>query len=240
VPKANLAAEEHLAALERLNKMAEGFAAMVSHESRTALTGIQGLSELIRDGGLTPEETREYAQYIFQDAERVNRMISDLLDLNHLETARTQLRRGPVDINRVITETAQPGQYDGESQRVTLRLGQALPRVGGDFDRLTQVMTNLLRFARRNSSPGAEIVVTSIDLNDQVEVSVQAGSFRSIDFNDWLIGRYERYETRPSQIIGVGLGLAIARAIVELHGGRIWVHEEGGREPEFHFLLPAL
>ena len=75
---------------------------------------------------------------------------------------------------------------------------------------------------------------------DRVEVGLQAGSFRSVDFEDWLIGRYERYENRPSQIIGVGLGLAIARAIVELHGGRIWVHQDATNGPEFRFSLPAL
>jgi signal transduction histidine kinase len=220
--------------------MVEGFASMVGHESRTALTGIQGWSELIRDGDLTAEEMREYAGYIFQDAERVNHMIGDLLDLNHLETSRTQLRRAPVDINRVISEAVARVRSRADGRNVGVYLGDDPPQVSGDFDRLSQVVANLLVFALRNSAPKTEIVVTSTSLNDRVEVGLQAGSFRSVDFEDWLLGRYERYENRPSQIIGVGLGLAIARAIVELHRGRIWVHQDATKGPEFRFSLPAL
>ena len=229
----------HLAALERLTKMVDGFASMISHESRTALTGIQGWSELIREGELTPEETREYAQYIFQDAQRINRLIGDILDLNHLEAGVTELRHSPVDINRVIREAAERIRSADEDASVTLQLNNDLPAIAGDFDRISQAVENLFGFAHRNSSPKAEIVVVSRRLGEEVEVSLEAGSFRSVDFEDWLIGRYERYETRPSQIIGGGLGLAIARVIVELHGGRIWVHEAGTKGPEFHFSLPV-
>jgi signal transduction histidine kinase len=218
--------------------MVQGFSSMVSHESRTALTGIQGWSELIRDGDLTPEETREYAQYIFQDAQRVNRLIGELLDLNRLETAQSGLQRARVDINRVITEAAERIRSTHDYGSLTLQLGDDLPPVAGDSERLSEVIANLLRFAL-STSPSSEMYISSSSLPDEVEVTLPAGLHTSVDFDDWLNGRYERYENRPSQVIGAGLGLAIARVIVELHGGRIWVDEAAGRGAEFHFTLPA-
>ena len=79
---ADVAAAEHLSALERLDYLIAGFASMVSHETRTALTGIQGMSELILSGDSDPDEVREYAKYIFNDAERLNRLLGDMLEVS--------------------------------------------------------------------------------------------------------------------------------------------------------------
>src|SRR5690348_7669354 len=76
----------HLAALEHLNQMIAGFASMVSHETRSALVGIQGWSELIRDGGISDDEIRSCASDIFDGAQRIEKMIGQMFDLNHLET----------------------------------------------------------------------------------------------------------------------------------------------------------
>src|SRR5260370_5093139 len=91
--------------LEKLDHTKTEFLSIVSHEFRTALTGIQGFSELIRDGGLEPDEVRAYGGYIFNDADPINRPIGDKLDLARMESGRLGMRSGDVDIHQVLTQT---------------------------------------------------------------------------------------------------------------------------------------
>src|SRR2546425_327249 len=93
------------ATLEKLDRTKTEFLSIVSHEFRTALTGIQGFSELIRDGGIEPDEVRAYGGYIFNDADRVNRLIGDMLDLDRMESGRMSIRTTDVDINEVLSDS---------------------------------------------------------------------------------------------------------------------------------------
>lgn len=229
----------HLAALERLNKMIAAFASMVSHETRTALVGIQGLSELIREGDLTPAEIREYAEDIFREAEKVNVMIGQFLDLNTLEITPTPVRSIPVDVNGLVTEVV--GQVRRKLNHVTIELdlNADVAVVNGDRDRLRQVFQNVIVFATRGAKPDSHIfVATSLD-GGLVNVTICCSRVPVGDFDDWLYGRYERYEERPSAMIGAGPGLAIARTITELHGGHIAVTGSQRRGSEFKISLPA-
>ncbi len=103
---AEAAAHANLAELEKLDHMKTEFTSMVSHEFRTALTGIQGMSELINGGTMKPDEVHEYSGYIFQEAERVNRLITDMLDLDRLEAGKMQLQLAMMDLNTVVEGVA--------------------------------------------------------------------------------------------------------------------------------------
>lgn len=230
---------DHLDALERLNKIVAGFASMVSHEMRTALVGIQGLSELIRDQALTEAEVRDYAEEIFQEATRINRLIGDMLDLNHLETGRAPLHPSSVDLAAVIRDVVGRTSWTRWQPVFTLELDGAVPPVAGDPGRLSQLVDNLVGFVLSTSRNGARITISAENLGRLVAVSLHSDSLKAVGFEDWLYGRYERYEQRPSAIIGAGLGLAIARIIVELHDGRIWVETKQGAGSSFHFTLAA-
>src|SRR2546422_10858755 len=94
--------------LEKLDRTKTEFLSIVSHEFRTALTGIQGFSELIRDGGLEADEVRAYGGYIFNDADRGNRLIGDMLDLDRMESGRMSMRTSDVGINDVLMEAVSP------------------------------------------------------------------------------------------------------------------------------------
>jgi signal transduction histidine kinase len=225
-------AMQHLAALERLEHIIAAFASMVSHQTRTALVGIQGLSELIMEGELTRDEVRACASDIFSEAQRVDAMIGEMFDLNRLETRQSSFRQVDVDLNEVVREAV--GRL-----HANLEVDVDLPVVHGDPDRLRQALQKFFSFVQRSSAGGSRIDVTTRRRSAAAHLSVRSSSSRVVDLEDWLYGRYERYEQRPSAIMGAGLGLAIARAIIELHGGRITVHLPPGGGAEFDIMLPA-
>jgi len=238
--QAEVAAAAHMVALERLSYLITGFASMVSHETRTALTGIQGLSELILTGDSDPAEVREYAECIFKDAERLNRLLGDLLDLNQMQTRPFHLRTEPVDLNRVVQEAVERFRASNPAQTIALSLSQPVASVAGDPDRLGQVIDNLIRLAARFADKGGRMDVCSAQRDGGVDVLVRyPGNQQMADFDDWLYGRYERFEKNPSSVTGVGLGLAIARVIVERHGGQIRLDSTSGGSSEICFTIPV-
>jgi signal transduction histidine kinase len=232
---------ENLAGLERLNKMKSEFVSMVSHEFRTALVGIQGFSEMIRDEELEIPDIKGLAGDINNDAMRLNRMISEMLDLDRMEAGKIHLELKPVDLNAILEDAIQRAQVGAERHRLVADLDLALPVASGDSDRLIQVVSNLLSNAIKYSPEGGEVRVTSRGRDGSVEVSVEDhGLGIPAEFIDRIFGRYERFESnRTSKVTGTGLGLAISRQIVELHGGRIWVESAAGKGSTFHFSIPA-
>jgi PAS domain S-box-containing protein len=238
---AESAAMANLASLERLNKLKSEFVTMVSHEFRTALTGIQGFSEVMRDDSVTPDEVKEFAGDINSDAVRLSRMITEMLDLDRMEAGRMKLNLGPVDINMLLSDAAGRARVASTKHVVTVQLGSGVPQIVGDSDRLFQVLTNLLSNAIKYSPAGGEVVASSSLEGGNVKISVRdRGPGIPTEFVDKIFGRYERYEGNPkSHVIGTGLGLAIARQIVEMHRGRIWVESTLGTGSDFCFTIPV-
>ena len=234
------AAMANLAGLERLSQLKSEFVSLVSHEFRTALVGIQGFSEMIRDQELSTEETKTFAGDINKDAQRLNRMITEMLELDRIEAGRMILNIVPVDLNAIVTDAAERARATSQKHTIVTRLDPELPAARGDSDRLFQVVSNLLSNAVKYSA-GGEILVTSQAADGVLRVSVRDhGLGIPPDFVKKLFGRYERFEGKDkTKVIGTGLGLAITRQIVELHGGKIWVDSTVGAGSEFHFTLPV-
>jgi PAS domain S-box-containing protein len=230
-----------LAELERINKMKSEFVSVVSHEFRTALAGIQGFSELIRDENLGKSEMKEFASDINKDALRLNRMITDMLDLDRIEAGRISLRLSNVDLNAAITDTIERARASSSEHSIVADLDPSLPTILADGDRMVQVLSNLLNNAVKYSPAGGEIRVLSRRDGTQVLISVSdQGQGIPQEFLMRVFERYERYESSPaSRIIGTGLGLPIARQIVEMHGGKIWVESKVGTGSTFHFTIPV-
>jgi PAS domain S-box-containing protein len=239
--QAEEAAHANLAELEKLDHMKTEFTSMVSHEFRTALTGIQGMSELINGGAMSPADVHEYSGYIFQEAERVNRLITDMLDLDRLEAGKMKLQVSPMDLNAVVEGVAVRSSVVSSNHTIRTKLEANLPLVMGDVDRLVQVVTNLVSNAIKYSPVGGEILMSTRLVNGSVDVSIRDhGVGIPADFVDRLFGRFERYEKSPSKVIGTGLGLAIARQIIEMHSGKSWVESDEGNGSVFHFAIPAV
>lgn len=231
----------NLRELERLNNLKSEFVGLVSHEFRTALTGIQGFSELIRDGKLSPEEMREFAGDINVDALRLNRMITEMLDLDRIEAGKMSLSPVVLDLNLLIEECVARASVISAIHQIVTNLDPALPHVSGDADRLVQVVANLLGNAIKYSPAGGKVEVRSWAANNQVVVEVaDHGDGIPPEFIERVFERFERFESSPtSRIIGTGLGLPIARQIIGLHGGRMWVESRVGVGSIFHFSLPS-
>ena len=226
--------------LERLNRAKSDFVSVVSHEFRTPLTGIQGFSEMMSEEELTPEEMREYAGDINKDARRLNRMINEMLDLDKMESGRMQLHREPVDVNAVVTETADRIRPNAPSHPIRLTLDPAVGDIQGDRDKLTQVMTNLMNNAVKYSPSGGEIVVATRAEGDAVHVLVRDhGMGIPKEALGSIFERYGRVESPATRHIqGTGLGLPIVRQIVQLHGGTVWAESTVGEGSVFHVNLP--
>jgi PAS domain S-box-containing protein len=234
------AMDEINARVESLSRAKSALVAGVSHEFRTALTGIEGFSELLRDRQMEAAEVRELAGDINSEARRLSRLIADLLDLDRLESGTMPLRRRPVDVNAMLTTLADRVRRGFNSHRVTLRLAEALPAVDADPDRLTQVFANLLSNALKYSPAGSGIRVTSKGIDGGVRVAVRDhGPGVPADALELIFDRYMRLERETlSSVVGTGLGLPIVREIVRVHGGRVWAQNAATGGAVFTVELP--
>ena len=226
--------------LEKLDRTKTEFLSIVSHEFRTALTGIQGFSELIRDGGLEPDELRAYGGYIFNDADRVNRLIGDMLDLDRMESGRMSMRSGAVDINEVLSEAMARAGTAASTVEFKADLDPRLPIVAGDRDRLIQVVSNLVNNAIKYSPEGGTVTLFSrAGGRFRPDQHLGHGPRDSPDEIGHVFERFRRVRSGAAQSIpGTGLGLTIVKQIVEMHGGKIWVESAVGHGSAFHFTIP--
>ncbi|MGH7762891.1 MAG: PAS domain-containing sensor histidine kinase [Candidatus Dormibacteraceae bacterium] len=234
------AAMANLAGLERLSHLKSEFMSMVSHEFRTALTGIQGYSEVMKVDDVSPEEVREFAGDINADALRLNRLITDMLDMDRIESGRMQLHIADTDINQLTIEAADRARMSTAKHTIRVETDPRIISIQADADRLTQVVSNLLSNAIKYSPDGGDILVATNRQDGDVVVGVSDhGIGIPPEFRSRIFGRYERFEDPSSnKVMGTGLGLALSQQIVEMHKGRIWVESEVGHGSTFKFAIP--
>ncbi len=239
--EAEESAEANLVMLERLNELKSEFLQGVTYEFKTALMEINGSSELIRDGdGLEASEVKALAGDIYKNGARLDRMITEMLDLDRIETGRGSLSIAPVDLNAIIAREVQGVRANLDGAVLSVNLKASLPAVVGDATKLSEVVRTLLRNAIKYSPDGGLIVIASATHDGQVRVSVKdEGLAVRADFDNRLFGEGDLYTNNPiRKVVGTGLGLGIARQIVEMHGGQIGVDHLEGVGSISHFTLP--
>ena len=228
------------ARLEQVNKVQSDFITIVSHEFRTTLTGIQGFSELLRDEDFNVAEVKEYANDINIDALRLNRMISELLDLERMKSGKKSLDLSKIDINTILQEVAERLILIAPDHIVNLDMDESLPPLDGDYDRLMQVVTNLASNAVKYSPTYSTILLKSFQENDTIHIIVQDQGIGIPEASlEAIFAPYSRiYAAKTRYIQGIGLGLALVEQVVQMHEGHIWVESKLGHGSVFHVTLP--
>jgi signal transduction histidine kinase len=227
--------------LERASRHQSEFLTMVSHEFRTPLTSIITFTELLLDSaaGQVNQEQHEYLTDVFESSQRLLHMINDLLDLSRLEAGKVKLFREALDLKDLARDAERTVRPLAERKELTLRLDlpSGLPLVEADGLRVTQVLLNLFSNAIKFTPSGGTITVSARVREPWLEVAVSDTGI-GIARND-LKRIFEKFSQsgreRPE---GTGLGLPLARSLVELHGGQMWVESEIGQGSTFRFTLP--
>jgi signal transduction histidine kinase len=232
-------------ALREVARLKDEFLGQVSHELRTPLTIIHGYAELIADGHVPDESVvRATAQQIHASSALMTRLVDDLLDTSRLDAGRIELKPERVELVPWLARTTAAFGQATPSHRVIADLPDRkdLPPVRVDLDRLGQVMNNLLSNAVRYSGPGSEIRVAAHVFDAaRVEILVSDhGAGIAPDDCERIFEKFYRGKHGSTLAVrGAGLGLAVARSLVEAHGGEIGVRSTLGQGSTFWVRLPA-
>jgi signal transduction histidine kinase/FixJ family two-component response regulator len=230
---------------ENANRSKDDFLSIISHELRTPLSAVLGWAAMLRDQTLDPSRTRRAIEAIFNNATRQTHLIDELLDVSRIVAGRASLDLQELDLSENVRGAADAIMPLAEAKGIEVRIEQ-LPtdaRVVADPRRLEQVFLNLLGNAVKFTNEGGVIHVEVAASDGTVDVRV-SDTGRGID-REFLPQVFERFRQAESTIArsagGLGLGLFIARRLVEAHGGSIQVHSEGeGRGSTFVVTLPAV
>jgi PAS domain S-box-containing protein len=226
-----------------LDRMKDDFVGTVSHELRTPLTAIKGFIELVADGEAGPvtDTQREFLQIAARNVDKLGVLINDLLDMNLIESKRLELRCQPVDLGAVLADVVNTFRIMAQSKGLVLRHDvPPLPDVLGDGARLVQAFSNLVSNAIKYT-PQGEVEIRAASCPGGVEVTVQdTGIGLSVDERAKLFTRFFRGQSSVvTEAGGTGLGLVIAKAIVERHQGTIEVESRPGEGARFRVRLPT-
>jgi signal transduction histidine kinase len=216
----------------------------MSHELRTPLNAIIGFSQVLRDEmiGSVNGKQAEYLDDIISSGNHLLSLINDVLDLSKVEAGQVELEMHPFSLREALERGVVMVREHAteEGVRVAFAADPEVDVVDGDERRIKQVIFNLLSNAVKFTPSGGEVDVSATRVNGEVRVSV-ADTGPGIAPEDWdrIFEEFQQSETGVGHREGTGLGLALSKRYVELHGGRIWLESELGHGSTFTFALPA-
>ncbi len=244
---------------KQIEKLKDEFVSVVSHELRTPLTAIKGYTQhLIRrlekrlrtsrtaPGGEVQAKERPESydlrslQIVQSQSEQLERLVNDLLDLSRVQWGELNLQYTSFHLADVLSERVQFAQVSAEEHTITLDIQISDSRIVADKLRVSQVIGNILDNAIRFSPQGRQVTVALKEEEKEYLVSItDQGIGVSPEYMDHIFERFYRVRNTASrQYSGIGLGLFVAKAIIEAHGGRIWVSSNAGLGSTFSFTLP--
>ena len=231
--------------LEDASKHKSEFLANMSHELRTPLNAIIGFSQVLQQKlfGEVNDKQEEYLEDILSSANHLLALINDVLDLSKVEAGQVELEKAPFSLREALeggVVMVRERAIEERRRSSTLELDPAVDLVEGDERRIRQVVFNLLSNAVKFTPQGGSVVVGSAQENGEVLVAVtDTGPGIAPQDQERIFEEFQQTEVGEEQREGTGLGLALSRRLVELHGGRIWVESEPGRGSTFTFTLPV-
>jgi signal transduction histidine kinase len=230
--------------LETASKHKSEFLANMSHELRTPLNAIIGFSQVLREGisGEINAKQEEYLDDIVTSANHLLALINDVLDLSKVEAGQVELQFAPFSLRDALERGVSMVREQATADRVHLALhaNGGLDVITGDERRIRQVIFNLLSNAVKFTPAEGSVDVSATQRNGEVTVSVaDSGPGIAAEDLERIFEEFQQTEAGVQQREGTGLGLALSKRLVELHGGRIWVESEPGHGSTFAFTLPA-
>jgi signal transduction histidine kinase len=231
--------------LKELDKLKSAFLSNVSHELRTPLAAVKSLIVNMLDGvtGSLNDKQVRYVTGIKESTERLTRLINDLLDLSVIEKGRTELKLAHFSLTKLLDEVADNLRPTAENKLIRLDAPPAeeTVTVWADRDKIAQVLTNLIGNAVKFTSSQGQVNVSVHKNGDAwVEVSVAdtGPGIAPHEANKIFDEFYQVRQSDQKKSKGVGLGLAISKKLVEMHGGKIWVESVVGKGSTFSFTVP--
>ena len=212
----------------------------VSHELRSPLTSVKGYTSLLlnRWDRLKDEQKKMMLEQVHHDADRVTRLITELLDISRLETGRLVLRRQLVDLPELAAQVVEKLTLTYTDLECTVCFPEGFPRVYADPDKLEQVLTNLVENAAKyGSTTSMRVEGEILDTSTAVSVTDTGEGIPATDLPKVFKKFFRRDMGKPT---GTGLGLWISRGLVEAHGGRLTATSDLGKGSVFRFTLPIV
>ncbi|MEG3906268.1 ATP-binding protein [Microcoleus sp. B4-C5] len=230
---------------EAANRAKDEFLSILSHELRTPLNAILGWSTMLRQKNLSEDKVARALETIERNAKSQAQLIEDILDVSRIITGKLRLRVRPVNLVPVIESAIESVQLAAEAKSIRLQsvLDSEAGPLLGDADRLQQVVWNLLSNALKFTPKDGRVQIRLQRVNSHVEITVSdTGAGISSDFLPFVFDRFSQHDSTTTRSYGgLGLGLAIVRQLVELHGGTVTVVSPGiGQGTTFTVKLPVM
>jgi signal transduction histidine kinase len=229
--------------LETTSQHKSDFLANMSHELRTPLNAIIGFSQVLREGmvGDVNAKQAEYLDDILSSGNHLLSLINDVLDLSKVEAGQVELQVAPFSLQDALERGVSMVREHAttEGVQVTLHRNGGLDVVTGDERRIRQVIFNLLSNAVKFTPNGGQVDITSTRADGEIKICVaDSGPGIAAEDLDRIFEEFQQTETGARQREGTGLGLALSKRFVEMHGGRIWCESKVGEGSRFEFTLP--
>ena len=228
---------------ERANELKLKFLAMISHELRTPLTSIKGFAStlLAEDVSWDVASQHDFIETINVEADKLTEMIEQLLDLSRIEAGTLRISPTECSMEDVFTSAMPQLQALTVDHRLVINLPEGLPKVKADNHRIGQVLTNLVGNAAKYTLPQTVVAVSVRQIESWIEVCVaDEGPGIAEEDREQLFQAFRRGDGAQRRTRGTGLGLAICKALIEAHGGHIWLQEHAGTGTSMCFRLPTL
>jgi two-component system, sensor histidine kinase and response regulator len=228
--------------LRELDQVKSNFISLVSHELRTPLTAIKGFIVTLfhYDKEISAEKRRVYLGVLNEETDRLTRLITELLDISRIESGRIDILWQRIQLPQIVQRVFDTLAMKANTVRFAKTFRDNFPEIVADPDKMEQVLVNLVGNALKYSPPDAIITVqgTSTDEGVIMEVSDQGPGIAFSELEK-VFDKFYRLDTEANRKSpGTGLGLPICRALVNLHGGKIWVESDIGKGCRFLFTLP--